>query len=43
MYVFRTFDNASLDPSGECLMIPAPSLFAEPSRPSARYGLSLYV
>ena len=40
MYVCLTFDKTVVDPSGSCLMIPAPSLLAEPSRPSAIYGHS---
>ena len=40
MYVCRTLDRTVDDPSGECLMTPAPNLFAEPSRPSAMYGFS---
>ena len=37
----RTFDNTVEDPSVSCRIIPAPSLFADPSSPSARYGLSV--
>ena len=40
MYVCLTLDKTVVDPSGSCLMIPAPSLLAEPSRPSAMYGRS---
>ena len=40
MYVCLTLDKTMVDPSVSCLMIPAPSLLAEPSRPSAMYGHS---
>lgn len=33
--MWRTLDRIETEPSGECEMIPAPSLFAEPSRPRA--------
>ena len=35
------FESTVDDPSISCRMIPAPSLFAEPSSPRARYGLSV--
>lgn len=38
MYVCRILDKTVADPSVECLMIPAPSLLADPSSPSARKG-----
>lgn len=41
IYVCRTFDRTVVDPSGECLMMPAPSLLAEPSSPKAIYALSM--
>lgn len=41
MYVCLTFDRTSVEPSGECLIMPAPSLFADPSSPRAMYGLSV--
>ena len=34
------FESTVDDPSISCRMIPAPSLFAEPSSPRAMYGLS---
>ena len=40
MYVCLTFDRTVVDPSGECFMMPAPSLLADPSKPSAMYGFS---
>lgn len=40
MYVCLTLDKTAVDPSESCFIIPAPSLLAEPSRPSARYGHS---
>lgn len=40
MYVCLTLERTAVDPSGECLIIPAPSLLADPSRPSAKYGFS---
>ena len=40
MYVCRIFDKTVVLPSGACLIIPAPSLLADPSRPRARYDLS---
>ena len=42
MYVCRTLDKTvELGPSLACLTIPAPSLLADPSRPSARYCRSV--
>lgn len=41
MYVCRTLDSTDVEPSSACLIIPAPSLFAEPSRPRAKYGRSV--
>ena len=35
------FESTADDPSISCRMTPAPSLFAEPSSPSARYGRSV--
>ena len=40
MYVCLTFESTSVEPSGECLIMPAPSLLADPSSPRAIYGLS---
>lgn len=40
MYVCRTLDSTVTEPSGECLMTPAPSLLAEPSKPRAMQSLS---
>ena len=37
------FDNTEDEPSGACLIIPAPNLLAEPSRPSANTGSSMNV
>ena len=37
------FDKTEDEPSGACLIIPAPNLFAEPSRPSANTGSSVNV
>lgn len=42
MYVWRTFARTTVLPSGLCWIIPAPSLFADPSRPKAKIGLSGY-
>ena len=36
MYVCLTLDKTVVNPSGSCLIIPAPSLLAEPSKPSAK-------
>ena len=35
------FDKTEDEPSGACLIIPAPNLFAEPSRPSASTARSV--
>lgn len=43
MYVCRMFDRTTEDPSGECWITPAPSLFAEPSSPSAMHGFSMFL
>ena len=37
------FDNTEDEPSGACLIMPAPNLLAEPSRPSANTGSSVNV
>jgi hypothetical protein len=37
------FDKTEDEPSGACLIIPAPNLLAEPSRPSANTGRSVNV
>lgn len=42
MYVCLTFESTAEEPSGQCLITPAPSLFAEPSRPRANIGRSLF-
>ena len=38
MYVYLMIDKRMVHPSESCLMITAPSLLAEPSRPSATEG-----
>ena len=38
MYVCLTFESTTEEPSGQCFINPAPSLFAEPSRPKAKIG-----
>lgn len=40
MYVCRILASTFAEPSTPCMMMPAPSLLAEPSRPRAKYGLS---
>ena len=37
------FDKTEEEPFGACLIIPAPNLLAEPSRPSANTGSSVNV
>ena len=37
------FDKTEDEPSGACLIMPAPNLLAEPSRPSANTGSSVNV
>ena len=37
------FDKTEDEPSGACLIIPAPNLLAEPSRPSASTGSSVNI
>jgi hypothetical protein len=40
MYVCLIFESATEEPSGQCFITPAPSLFAEPSSPRAKIGRS---
>ena len=40
-YVCLTLERTWVEPSGQCLIIPAPNLLAEPSSPRAIYGLSI--
>lgn len=40
MYVCRTLERTVVEPSVSCFITPAPSLFAEPSSPSAMYAFS---
>lgn len=41
IYVCLTLERTRVEPSVECLMIPAPNLLADPSSPRAIYGLSV--
>lgn len=43
IYVCLTLDKTVDEPSGLCWMTPAPSLFAEPSRPNANTDRSKFI